>query len=285
VNEAGMAWTDYIGGLGEILPSRADSARFGYAISRVTVGAQWRDSAATVDELAHDLWSRIEADPSDVVFIRYPSELISLPAAGAGLPGWTLLPAGTLVYWSYDVSDAPQHPLPEDIDLIVQNGGSDAALFLEALEDSFTDYPSHYSANPLFDAGLVAAGYREWAETTLSDPTGRLYGLREAGTATGVAVTRALDGGRARTEIELAGIIGRAQGRGRYRYLLEAIARDAAADQTATVVISTQSGNIRVQRSWAAAGYKPERSIDTVHAVRSSLLAAVGAPTNRGGVR
>jgi hypothetical protein len=270
-----MAWTDYLGGPGEIVPSPFDSARFGYTISRLTVGTRWRDTAHTADELAESLWLRVAQDPSDIMFIRYPSELIELPADGAALPEWTLLPAGNLVYWSYDARKAPQSVLPVGMELVVLEGGAEADPFLDALLDVFRAYPSHYAANPLFDGNLVAAGYREWAQTTLSEPSGRLYGLREGGAPIGVAITCSLHGGEEGVEIELAGIVGSAQGRGRYRHLLDAIARDARSAPRPTVVISTQSGNIRVQRAWARAGYRPMLSIDTVHAVRSMLLEGV----------
>jgi RimJ/RimL family protein N-acetyltransferase len=268
-----MAWTDYSAGLGEIVPSPYDTARFGYAISRITVGTRWRESAASVSELANALWTRVAIDPADIVFVRYPSSLIGLPTAGIAMPDRTLLPAGSIVYWSCDVRAARQKPLPDGIDVAVPEVGSRAGPFLDALEDAFTDYTSHYSANPLFDASLIPVGYREWAETTLSSSAGRLYGLIERDVPTGVAITRLLDTPEAVIEIELAGIVTDAQGHGRYRHLLDAICHDAREAGVNRIVISTQSDNIRVQRAWASAGYKPELSIDTVHAVRTSLLA------------
>lgn len=272
-----MAWSDYRGGLGQIAASPRESERFGYSVARLTVGRDWQETSPTVERLGDELWSRVAAAEEQVVIVRFPSELARLPAHGAALPGWTLLPAGSMLYWSLD---AETLPAPRDADGTVvsvheggDDGDADVAALLEALTSSFADYTNHYSANPLFDPGLVAAGYREWAESTLRDPQGQSYGLWEAGRAIGVAVSRCLGTEGEEREIELAGIVPESQGAGRYRRLLQAVAEDARGDGIRTIHISTQSHNIRVQRAWAAFGFRPEGSVDTVHAVRSALLA------------
>ena len=285
-----MAWTDFEGGLGDIVPSPRESRRFGYSIARLSVGTAWRQTATTVEQLGHALWARVAAAEADIVIVRFPSKLAQLPAPGTVLPGWTIIPAGSIVYWSCETRLAAAEPPSDDGMVIVRKSGSsqasaeldvtgfDITEFLNALDDSFTDYTSHYTANPLLDSTLVTAGYREWAESNLNDPEGQMYAWTVDGRMIGVAVSRTLNvrggggGSGSVREIELAGMISDAQGRGRYRHLLNAVVHDAHADGVGTVVISTQSHNIRVQRAWASAGFKPERSIDTLHAVRTSLL-------------
>lgn len=274
-----MAWSDYRGGLGELHSSPRESERFGCSIARVTVGTGWDEEFATVEGLGGELWSRVAAAESDIVVVRYPSELAQLPARGTVTAGWTVIPAGSIVYWSLGVAATSPEPPPDGLSVVVRTGASadDAEFgiprFLEALGDSFTDYTSHYAANPLLDPALVTAGYREWAQSTLQDARGQAYGLVEDGRLIGVAVSRTLKGTAGAREIELAGMVAEAQGDGRYRHLLHAVVADAHADGIDTVYISTQSHNIRVQRAWASFGFRPERSIDTLHAVRSPLLA------------
>lgn len=275
-----MAWSDYRGGLGEVTPSTPESERFGHSIARVTVGDDWGSTFPTVESLSSELWSRVAADEAAIVVVRFPSQLALLPAGGAVTRGRTVIPAGSILYWSYDTEKLTTEQTPDDLRVVVHKGSvaSDPEFgvtrFLEALDDSFTDYTSHYSANPLLDPALATAGYREWAESTLQDPRGQAYGLVEDGRLIGVAVSRTLDGITEAREIELAGMIADAQGGGQYRRLLHAVAADARADGIQTVYISTQSHNIRAQRAWASFEFKPEGSIDTLHAVRSSLLAA-----------
>lgn len=271
-----MGWTDYEGGLGEVVASPRESDRFGYSIARVTVGTGWQESATTVGELALQLWERVAASSADIVIVRFPSELAQLPSGGATLPGWTTIPAGSIVYWSQETGQSTTK-VSSDSEVIAHKAGSqaaefDASPFLKALDDSFADYTSHYSANPLLDSTLVSAGYREWAESTIRDPNGLVYGLADDGRMIGVAVARTLDVADGAREIELAGMVSDAQGGGRYRHLLQALADDAHADGVRSLFISTQSYNIRVQRVWASVGYQPVQSIDTLHVVRSPLL-------------
>lgn len=279
-----MSWSDFATGLGEVRPSELDAARFGLAIARVTVGTAWRDGAESVEQLGERLWSRVAADESDVVIVRSPSELAGLPALGLTLPQRTIIPAGCIVYWSVKtgVMSAPDHPFRV---FVLQDGSSrqvtdehasgrmaDADELLELLAASFEGYTSHYSANPLLDSSRIAEGYREWAESTVRSPLGQVYGMMHGDRLVAVAVTKTLDDNPAMREIELAGIDANARGKGLYRVLLQAVDADASRSGIAELVSSTQTHNIRGQRAWAAAGFAPIQSIDTLHVVRTALL-------------
>ncbi len=257
-----MAWTDFSRGVGEVVASPRESARFGLTVSRLTVGTGWEGG---IEQVAEAVWSRIGADDSDILILRYPSELVRLPSFGMGLEGRTVLPAGSIVYWS----GSPQRMLaaaePSDatVSLVAGDEWPSAAEVFDALVDSFTGYVSHYAANPLLDGALVAEGYREGAESTLADAAGRVYAMTDDDRVIGVAVVKELDDGA--REIELAGMVADAQGAGLYGQLLRAVAADSG---EAELYISTQSHNIRVQRAWARAGLLPLQSMDTVHVLR-----------------
>src|SRR5690606_16625774 len=129
---------------------------------------------------------------------------------------------------------------------------------------SFESYPNHYAVNPLFAADRAAAGYIEWALSRIGDDEGHVLVLRSDEKPIGVATL--VDLGDV-LEIELAGLIASAQGRGAYGVLLEGCVREAAQLGRTRVIISTQVDNVRVQRAWIRAGFKPFAAVETVHLV------------------
>jgi N-acetylglutamate synthase-like GNAT family acetyltransferase len=262
-------WTDVIGAVSALRYSASESVRFGLSIARLNVGTGWtsefEDARGVYDHVASVLG---EADER-IVFVRFPSELVRMADAVVG-SGRSIVPAGALIYWSLDV-DAFVVP-PDRPGLraraVDQVGEHEVAPLVAALEDSFGDYSNHYSANPLLDSRLIVAGYRQWAESTLHSAHGTAYVLESEGDTIGVATVTTFDTVPDTCEIELAGVTSAQQGDGRYRHLLQGIVDGVRASGRTRVVISTQSHNIRVQRAWAAAGFRPVASLETYHAVR-----------------
>ena len=83
---------------------------------------------------------------------------------------------------------------------------------------------------------------------------------------------RQVDESAGEAEILLAGLTSAAQGRGLYPLLLKAVGQQAMARGCPRVTISTQAHNIRVQRAWAKAGFRPFAAITTVHAMTPGVL-------------
>jgi hypothetical protein len=258
-----MSWSDLAGGVSGVEYSAVESRRFGVGMARLTVGSEWASTHRSADELYASVRELLAEAPERIVIVRFPSELVRM-ATAAVPPSRTAIPAGTLMYWGIEIADWVPLPLPPGLTAAPVEDGVDPAGLLAAIADSFAGYANHYSSNPELDASLVAAGYREWAEATVADRSGRAYQLSSGDGIVGVATVR---GDLSVDEIELAGVVTSSQGRGLYRHLLDGVLAGAKASGRERVVISTQSHNLRVQRAWASAGLRPIASIETLHAV------------------
>lgn len=293
-----MSWDGLQGSRVTYAESPVESARFGLTMARLTVGRDVRpDGPAAEDADRHpdlvtgaaaEVTDRLRAADADVVVVRYPAQSLGLAAAVAS-SGRDVLAAGSLTYWSAPAS-AIRVPQPaeglEVVPLAQHTGDAEgrAAVVDAVVADSFGGYGNHYSANPLLDPEASLAGYQEWARrSALADPADALL-LVLRGDAVGLATL--VDGerpkgaggpgedpSRGHVEVLLAGLRTAAQGQGRYATLFGGVAREALARGRPEVVISTQSHNVRVQRSWARLGLRPFAAVETVHAVRPGLIA------------
>ena len=248
-----------------LLPSPWDSARFGLRFARLMVG---EDTSG--DELAATLPGLARDDDADLVIARWPAGLVGCGAL-LTVPQRVLLPADTLVYWAADLdtlrvpAHAPNEPVrPAD-------AGSDPSALERVVTEVFAEYGHHYAANPLLDPALAVAGYAQWAARTVADPSSVSAVIQDrqgAGSLAGLA-TATVDGPV--VEVELAGVTAALAGSGAYAALLAAVAGQARARGADRLVISTQAGNIRVQRRWVALGLRPVSAFTTVHSIRRLL--------------
>lgn len=235
-------------------PSRLDSARFGIEVARVVVPAGDRSTSLDAVEAA------IADLPARVHVVRYPADRVAWFATLAGRHAH-VVHAATLVYWSTPVAGAGSvGALPA--------AGADAprlrpvvpAAAERTVRATFADYPHHYAANPLFPPGQVLDGYGEWARTAAV--AGRAWGLHDGADLVGLATVSVQ--GRV-LEVELAGIVPGRQRQGWYARLLAGVRALAAEQGCDRVVISTQAGQVHVQRSWARQGLVPVAALETVH--------------------
>src|SRR5262249_25303683 len=148
----------------------------------------------------------------------------------------------------------------------------------DLVQTVFAEYPNHYRANPLLRAEDVVAGYGEWALSHIGadDRTcwvacvdGRIAGLACSAfdLRTGVCqgVLHAVSPDFARRRI--------------YTDLIRFTQNHFRARGLATLEISTQVGNLRVQRVWVKEGFTFETVIDTYHInALFGALAASGPP-------
>lgn len=271
-----MSWDDLRGDAVRLMPSPADTTRFGLAVSRVTVGV---DASLRADEpaLAGELTRVLAQTDADVLVLRYPAAALPL-AACAAASGRAVIPAGCLTYWAAPVAAVRASPagVAADLDVVGVDrlGGGAEALMDRIVADSFTGYANHYAADPLLAPEAAAAGYQEWARSTLRGDPADVLVLRERGEPIGLATLAAGADPRDHLEVLLAGLVRAAQGGGRYGVLLAGAAAAAARRGRARLVISTQAHNVRVQRAWTRSGLEPFAAVETVHVVRPGLLAA-----------
>jgi hypothetical protein len=246
-----------------LTPADLETARFGLRVARAEVDEI--DAAALAQELID---GRV-----DVAILRVPARPQPGVAALYAL-GFSPLHADTLVTYSCDLARYEPRPLSNPSLDIRPAGRDDVAGIMDLVRVVFAEYPSHYRANPLFPLEALVAGYGEWALSHLGakDKTcwvscvdGRIAGLAcsafdpRSGVCRGVlhGVSPAFARQRIYTDL-----IRYTQSYFRERGL-------------ATLEISTQVGNLRVQRVWVREGFTFERVVDTYHL--SPLFGALAA--------
>lgn len=271
-----MAWPDVFASMGPISFSSEESKRFGLSVARMSVGSSWRKDYSSIESLYEALAGAISDSREDVVIVRVPSDLAQI-GTNAVPPGRLAIAAGTLLYWSTPLAGGGDLNLPAGftVERIPSADAQEQSIqeMSEALLDSFEGYSSHYSANRLLDPDRVADGYREWAQRTIRTQSGTAYLLRNGLDVVAAAIVQA-DKVSLVSEVQLAGVTSRYQGRALYSPLFQAMLAGEAGDDQQLLVISTQSHNIRVQRLWAELGLKPAASVETFHFVKSGLFAA-----------
>lgn len=274
-----MAWDDLTGSDVVVTSSPVETARFGVSLGRVSVGYGLPASGPAYERAAEALGEAVAGSSEDVLVVRYPAHVVSLGAIVAASER-SVVPAGALTYWGAESEDVTTVSLvspDEDLDVVAARDlpGSidDVGRVVGAvIADSFSGYGNHYLANPLLDPVAVLAGYQDWARRILEAGHRDALVLRAAGTPVGVATCIASRDGISHLEVLLAGLVSAAQGRGRYAVLLAECALEARRRGLSRLIISTQVHNVRVQRAWARLGLLPFAAVETVHAVRPSML-------------
>lgn len=265
-----MSWAGLGGDAVRLMPSEVESDRFGLSVARVVVGAD----AVADPELAGAVRARltevVRAADEDLLIIRWPAAEVLLGAAVAA-SGREIIPADVLTYWEVPARQlvAPGEAGELSARPLAAADSAARAALRQVVADSFAGYGNHYTANPLLDPELALAGYLDWAERSLIANPADVVLLTAGEQPVGIA-TLQHDGDD--LEILLAGIIGAAQGRGLYGHLLAGVGAEAVRRGCSRVIISTQVHNVRVQRAWVRAGFKPYAAVTTVHAMRPGLL-------------
>ncbi len=251
-----MSWDDLAGDGVSVSVSPHDTARFGRVVLRVVVGSRVRDADAALGPVLE----AVSRPDVDLAVVRWPASFTALGARLAAA-GPSVVPADTLTYWAGGTTAAVGGPL--EIERL-----SDAPADPDALEalvrSTFTRYVSHYAASPDLDPDAVTEGYVEWAMRTAADAPRSTWVAREGDELLAFATTRPLTDPRD-VEVELAGTSPTHRGRGIYTSLLTALLARLPEQGHDRLLISTQAGNVAVQRLWAKAGLLPVGAFTTVH--------------------
>ncbi|WP_377643917.1 GNAT family N-acetyltransferase [Oryzobacter terrae] len=251
-----MSWDDLSGAGVTVSTSPHDSARFGRVVIRVVVGSQVHE----VDAVSGPVLEALSRPDVDLAVVRWPAALTGLGAHLAAA-GHRVVPADTLVYWAG--GPTAEGPAPLDLASLSDVPAEPAALE-ELVRATFEGYVSHYAASPDLDPAAVTEGYVEWALRTAAAEPHSTWVAREGGDLAAFATTRALADPRD-VEVELAGTSPRHRGRGVYGALFTSLLARLLEQGHDRLLISTQAGNVAVQRLWARAGMLPVAAFTTVH--------------------
>lgn len=256
-----MSWDDLAvdGVTASVSPH--DTKRFGKVVLRVVVGSHVRNS----DAAAGPLLNAVSRRDVDLAVVRWPASFTELGAhlTDAGL---TVVPADTLVYWAGGAAKPENGPIKV---APLSEFAGELRAFEDLVRATFDRYESHYAASPDLDPVLVTEGYVEWALRTASEAAGSTFVAHKEGRLLAFATTRSL-ASPLDIEVELAGTSPLARGQGAYGALLKALLALLPTMGCRRLLISTQAGNVAVQRLWARGGLLPVAAFTTVHVRRQN---------------
>lgn len=233
--------------------SLIETTKFGFPIRRVFVGSRVLDDITGLREacsLRHQ---------NETVFLKFDSGqhwvrnfLFQYPEQ--------VIPTPDTQYWLFQ--DSTKRARTPD-----EKGAKGRSINRSQLSERddieslvktiFSSYRNHYSSNPKLQGIKPVEAYVDWALSKLNQE-GSTFLLRENAKNIGYALVETQLNS---ANVLLAGVVPEAEGTGAYREFLRLLTEQTNLD----TYISTQTDNVRVQRSWVAAGFKPSRAFSTVH--------------------
>jgi hypothetical protein len=251
-----------------LTPADRETARFGLNVARASLVAL--DAGALARELIE---GRV-----DVAILRIPAR----PDAGtAALHALGLAPihADTLVTYACDLARyTPQALVNPSLEIRAATPG-DVPGILELVQAVFADYPSHYNANPLLPRAGMVAGYGEWALSHMGADDRTCWVACVDGRIAGLACS-AFDSRTGVCQGVLHGVSPDFTRNRIYTDLIRYTQRYFRDRGLTKLEISTQVGNLRVQRVWVREGFSFESAVDTLH-INALFGALPAAPPPR----
>jgi GNAT superfamily N-acetyltransferase len=238
-----------------VVASPIESSRFGLRVGRCNL-----DAPIHLDTLSS------ACAGYDLVVLRCPADVVTMPAHLTRLSGFVAFTADHLCVWEWQGQQAPRVPAPVGWRIDRPGGRDEVADLIRA---SFAGYRSHYLANPLIDPAAALDGYCDWAVRLADEPGAGVVLRHDAGAAMGIAL---VDWSGDLPDVRLAGMHPSVQARGLYAVLLGAVIAQSLERGLHGVQISTQSNNVRVMRAWTRMGFVPTATLATYHLTRAELL-------------
>ncbi|MEO6967158.1 MAG: GNAT family N-acetyltransferase [Rhodanobacteraceae bacterium] len=209
------------------------------------------------------LFEEIVAQRVDLAILRLPTreseEIRSIQRFGLHP-----IHADTLVSYECHLQECETRPLRDPLRTIDPAGPSDTQAIIELVKAVFADYPNHYHANPMLDRAAVLDGYCEWALNHLEGDHQIAWVARANGHVAGIACST-FDPATRVCQGVLHGVHPDCSGSGIYTDLIRYTQRYFCERGYRTLKISTQIGNLPVQRVWVREGFVFAEVFDTFH--------------------
>jgi GNAT superfamily N-acetyltransferase len=250
-----MSWLDLTSDRLVVSQGVAESTRFGISILNIRCGSELHNT----DQLLHEL----EDSPYDIAVVRY-SSINSEVATRLNLEKYRFLVTDPTVYWTSPKVADDNLILTDPALQVVEISASELGSVLKVIKSSFHDYKSHWHFNPKTKHIQMSEAYSEWVETTIGTASNHVFLMfnNESKDPIGMAMIKVFGD---TLEILLAGISANHQGKGLYGGLLQHLEKFALRHNVNQVVISTQAGNINVQKAWTQQGWFPAMTVQTLH--------------------
>ncbi len=237
-------------------PAKLESDRFGLNVARAALVENELDAGALAREL---IGNRV-----DVAILRIPAAGPAPAIAALRALGFSPIHADTLVTHSCDLTRHTPQDLFDPALQIRSAVQGDVPGITELVRTVFAEYPNHYCANPLLPREEIVAGYCEWALSHIDVDNRTCWVACVDGRIAGLACS-AFDARTGRCQGVLHGVSPDFARRRIYTDLIRFTQSYFRQRGFSTLEISTQVGNLRVQRVWAREGFTLERAIDTYH--------------------
>ena len=235
--------------------SPLESARFGLRIYRAMIDAVDADA----------LVAALDRDRVDVAILRLPAHAIGTLDA-LRQHGLTPIVADTLVHYDIDLSPRSAGSNADDAVALRVATSADAGLLESLSREIFSDYVTHYHANPLFPADKILDGYAEWASNHVRarDDGAAAWIVEFRGETAGFSCYRLNETTGLAVGV-LNGILPALRDRGIYRRMLQSMLIRVGELGMRRFAIATQVQNVAVQRIWASQGLLLRGADNTVH--------------------
>jgi ribosomal protein S18 acetylase RimI-like enzyme len=247
-----MGWKELQSGEIHFGIAAAETQRFGFPVLNVQCGVKVLENIESIGK------TLIEQDYGLAV-VRYPSSIETVGSLLASLD-MKLISTDSTVYWSS--SNKTTFAAASSRVDIQQVGVDRLSDLVRTILSSFAGYRSHWHYNPRTNHVEMAEAYSEWVTNFINRQDIYCYIISVGSDLAGMAMVQS-SGEIA--EILLAGIVREYQSQGLYQNLISYVEHDLRQKSAKQIVISTQSQNIRVQKSWARYGLVPQMSVQTIH--------------------
>lgn len=201
----------------------------------------------------------------DVAIIRVPSgnqkKIFRLNKLG--MP---YIIADALVFYCVNLSKYSPRDLKNKDIIFVKCSQDGHNVLGELVENIFQDYDNHYFSNPLLGKSLIMEGYKEWAQSYVTNERDGCVSwiIKKSDSPIGFATCK-FNEENSQCEVVLNGVVPNEAGRGIYSDLIRFIQNYFKNKGFATMLVSTQLQNYAVQKVWNREGFVIEKSYITIH--------------------
>jgi len=264
-----MSWTEFISPQITLANSESESATFGFAVARLSIGAKAKVDEAALFEILADAFTKYR-----LVITRWEGSHQRVPAVlakSALAHKFELIPCPTLIYWGIDLNT-----VNESVSEVVSSSGIKIGLLKDGqgldalLNKAFEGYQSHYSSNARLPSDTTLVAYRSMINQVGTASNVRGLGVTNVdGEIVGFGMHKVEQ--PTVSEFQLAAVLPSARGRGFYEVITRAICADAKELGCDQLVSSTQASNTAGQRVWARVGLRPILSVENCHLISGTI--------------
>lgn len=235
--------------------SEIESNRFGMNV--------FRGNVETLD--LQQLLNEMDEYNADMIIVRIPCEKM-VEIYSKGLSIIPHIVADTLVYYHNELRNYTPKPICNNDLHYVEIKPNDVNILNFLVNECFTNYKNHYSANPYLSSRDILEGYQEWANSFVMDNTGtkKAYFITKSNRIVGFANYSYFEKIKEVTWT-LGGVLSCYQGLGVYSDTIRWLQGRYKEKNYNLFYISTQIQNYTVQKVWAKEGFVFNKAFNTIY--------------------